>query len=103
MNDLQRFILKSFKRLLPTGSSPFLERKLYYMKLLEFYKTNVLQNGINAVTAEFDLWCEKFRSQHYSLPFHTHNAIDMQNLCNNIQYFKLYLHFYKYFQHCWFQ
>jgi hypothetical protein len=73
-------VIKSFKCLLPTGHIPNQTEKSQYSKLLEFYKNDIPQNGVNAAAAEFDLWYQKFAHQNHSLP---HNAIDALNLCND--------------------
>ncbi|CAI6343853.1 unnamed protein product [Macrosiphum euphorbiae] len=73
-------IIKSFKCLLPTGNSPNQTEKSQYLKLLEFYKNDIPENGVNAAVAEFDLWYQKFQCPNHSLP---HNAIDALNLCND--------------------
>jgi len=51
-----KYIIKSFKCLLPTGNSPNQTEKLQYLKLLKFYKNDIPENGVNAAVAEFDLW-----------------------------------------------
>ncbi|KAL4113346.1 hypothetical protein QTP88_016984 [Uroleucon formosanum] len=63
-------VIKSFKCLLPTGNSPNQTEKSQYLKLLEFYKNYIPENGVNA---EFNLWYQRFQCPNHSLP---HNAID---------------------------
>ncbi|CAI6361127.1 unnamed protein product [Macrosiphum euphorbiae] len=84
-------IIKSFKCLLPTGNSPNQTEKSQYLKLLEFYKNDIPENGVNPAVAEFDLWYKKFQCPNHSLP---HNAIDALNLCNDTLFETLlYLYF----------
>jgi len=62
-------IIKSFKCLLPTGNYPNETEKSQFLKLLEFYKSDKPENGVNAAVAEFDLWYQKFQCPNHSLPF----------------------------------
>ena len=48
-------VIKCFKCLLPTGNIPNQTEKSQYSKLLEFYNTDIPQNGVIVIAAEFDL------------------------------------------------
>ncbi|KAJ8893061.1 hypothetical protein PR048_005642 [Dryococelus australis] len=84
-------ILTSFVPLLPSGTSPSKESTVNFIKLTEFYKTDLDSVGMKSLISKFKLWYNKFKCVQHSKPSTPtvkdisalRNTIDALNVCDN--------------------